>query len=524
MRIYPLDNSNKLSGIVLEHNGERIVSEGSIYDRTPFPSTGELFMDINAFWATLGPERQQGIWDTYKAIEDAFLNTYNDSRLHETVTGLVGRLYSHWTHDELCSWIRLYGRTVVPVEVQDSIGDYLSQARTYFRADYQGLICLVIALRPMIPIWNQYVRESKKTTGTHFKEFMAMGLLNQTPLLETPEFEQLRTYVRLNVDSNKITMSAIVAGVGSADLEDWVFGVVLIRKVCVGVVMHATPDGELLSNYSTSANIVSNVYRQVETAITSLDRKFDGQIRKKPDGMEFRDDDKESQAEKIIVKQKINDYKFILAHEYAKFIMRARDLIDPTIPKGLIDQCIRSLNANKSFQPTTAQTTLAQWVIHPALSARFVPALEQPERVNVMGFAQAAYWHWGYHDLALLMTADALELDQDQVFGNESRSRVTNEQFRHLKEQYPHYHRRAGNKGEDQQRNENLATNAIELMYGMLDGKPWQFNAPQDLVSLTTMRPYGSGGWIIPSDIKLQLADFIITLNNRKKGLQANAN
>lgn len=521
MELYPLDNSDKLTGIVIEHRGQRIVSEGSIFDRTPFPSTGELFMDINAFWSTLPDDKQDQIWRVYYDIEEAFLSTYNDVRLHERVVALVAELYSCWSFADLSRYVKLHCNTIVPSEIQTATTVY-GPERTYLREDYIGLICLVTALRPMIPIWNRYVRESKKTSGTHFKEFMAMGLMNHTELIQTPEFEKLHTYVRMNVDISKITMSAIVAGVGSAELEEWVFGVVLIRKVCVGVVMHVRPDGQLFSPYNTSANIVSNIFRQIESTLASLDRKFDGQVRKKPDGMEYRDDDKESQAEKIIVKQSINDYKFILAWKYAQGINNARLLIDPTLPMGLVNACIDSLRRNSSFLPTDGQIALTQWAVNDALAARFIPALEQPERVNMMGIAQALFWHWGFFDLALLLTATPTEMDDDMVFGTETRSRVTNEQFRILREQYPYHHQRSGGKKDtgEQQRSENVAMIAIDKLYSLFDGRPYILNGPQELVAQTSMRPYRSGGHLIPSDFKVQVANFIITLNNHKSGVQ----
>lgn len=519
MELYPLDNSDKLTGIVIEHKGQRIVSEGSIFDRTPFPSTGELFMDINSFWRTLPEERQDQIWRIYHDIETAFLSTYNDVRLHERVVALVAELYGCWSFADLSRYVKLHCSAIVPSEIQSST-EYRSD-RTYLREDYMGLICLVTALRPMIPIWNRYVRESKKTSGTHFKEFMALGLLNHTELIHTEEFDKLQTFVRMNVDTSKITMSAIVAGVGTAALEEWVFGVVVIRKVCVGVVMHVRPDGQLFSLYNSSTNIVSNIFRQIESTLTSLDRKFDGQIRKKPDGMEYRDDDKESQAEKIIVKQQINDYKFILAWKYAKGVHNARKLIDPTIPPALVNLCIDTLRRDNSFVPTDGQIALTQWAVNSALAARFIPALEQPERVNMMGIAQALFWHWGFHDLALLLTATPSVLDDDMTFGSETRSRVTNEQFRILKEQYPYHHQRSGGKKDtgEQQRSENVAMIAIDTLYSLFDGRPYLLNGPQELLAQTTMRPYSSGGHLIPSDFKVQVANFIIKLNNHKAGV-----
>lgn len=522
MEIYPLDNSDKLTGIVIEHKGKRIVSEGSIFDRTPFPSTGELFMDINAFWGTLPDDVQDRIMRIYSDIEEAFLTTFNDVRLHERVVALVAELYSCWSYADLARFVRLHCNIIVPNEIQTAMGEYSSSDRTYLRDDYMGLICLVTALRPMIPIWNLFVRESKKTSGTHFKEFMAMGLMNHTELIHTADYDKLQRYVRMNVDTAKITMSAIVAGIGSAELEDWVFGVVLIRKVCVGVVMHRRPDGQLFSQYNSSTNIVSNIFRQIETTLTSLDRKFDGQVRKKPDGMEYRDDDKESQAEKIIVKQQINDYKFLLAWKYAKGVANARRLIDPSLPMDMVDACVGHLRRNNGYLPTDGQIALTQWAVDAALKARFIPALEQPERVNMIGLAQALYWHWGFYDLASLLTAEPSIMDDDMVFGTDTRSRVTNEQFRILKEQYPFYHRRSSGKKDtgEQQRSENAAMIAIEKLFSLFDGRPYLLNAPQELLAQVTMRPYRSGGHLIPSDFKVQVAAFIIKLNNHKAGVQ----
>lgn len=523
MEIYPLDNSDKLTGIVLEHNGKRIVSEGSIFDRTPFPSTGELFMDINAFWQTLPDATQDKIMRIYTDIEETFLTTFNDFRLHERIVALVAELYSCWSYADLSRFVRLHCNVVIPNEIQTGMGDYSSSDRTYLRDDYVGLICLVTALRPMIPVWNLFVRESKKTSGTHFKEFMAMGLINHTELIQTPDYDKLQRYVRMNVDTTKITMSAIVAGIGSAELEDWVFGVVLIRKVCVGVVMHKRPDGQLFSVYNSSTNIVSNIFRQIETTLASLDRKFDGQVRKKPDGMEYRDDDKESQAEKIIVKQQINDYKFLLAGKYAKAVTSARQNIDPTLPADLVDMCVNHLRRNNNYLPTDGQIALTQWAVDAALKARFIPALEQPERVNMIGLAQALYWHWGFYDLALLLTATPSVMDDDMVFGTESRSRVTVEQFRILKEQYPYFHKRGGGKKDltgEQQRNENAAMIAIEKLFTLFDGLPYHLEAPKELLAQTTMRPYRNGGHLIPSDIRMQIAAFIIKLNYHKAGVQ----
>lgn len=520
MKILPLDNSNQLKGIIVEHNGDRIISDGCTFDRPVYPSTGELFMDINNFWSTLPEEQQAKIFRIYSDVQDCFISMFNDLRLHERMVALTTELYSCWNYADLARYVRLQCNVVIPDDISDDMGDYSSTDRTYLRDDYMGLLCLVTALRPMIPIWNLYMRETRKTAGTHFKEFAAIGLLNHTGLIDTAEFNKLRTYVSMSVDTSRITMSAIVGGVGSAELEEWVFGVVLTRKVALGIVMH-TYNGRLLSHYDKSVNLIKNIFQTIQSTLTTMDRRFDGQVRKKPDGMDFRDDDKESLAEKIIVKQKINDYKFLLAWKYAQSVPNVRVKVDPSLPMELVTACIETLRRNNTFQPIPGQIALTQWAVNTALAARFIPALEQPERVNMMGLAQALYWHWGFYDLALLLTATPSVMDDGLVFGTETRTRPTTEQFRILREQYPYYHQRSGGKkgtGE-QQRSENAAMIAIEKICSLFDGKPYLLNAPQELINLTTMRPYGSGGYLIPPDLKIQTAAFIIKLNNFKSGV-----
>lgn len=521
MRIEPIVLDDRLKGFRMIHGRNECVIDGCIFDRSPFTDPVELFVDINRYWATLPEADQADIWTVYSKIVATFREVKNEVRLHAQITNLVGELYRFINLDYLRTWMNLHSRAVVHPEIVIGDNYRLSTAipdeavnyapeRTYDAKTYMGLLFLIVAVRPMMPIWSQYIRETKAINGTAFKEHVALGIISETALLRLPEFMKLQDYVHHNVDSTKITMSAIVGGVGSAEMSEWIFAICLIRKVCIGVVLHSdSPRG--VEAYGNSANVVANVYKHIETTITALDKSFKGRILDKNERLGAIRDEKASNAEKVIVKRELSDYLFILANAYASNPHDVVKEIDPTVPLDKIDLCIAKLASKQAFLASDVQFHFTQWVVHKALSARFIPALDDTPRIRMMGMAQAVLWHWGFPDLACLVTATAIELPEDGVFGGEALSRITQEQITQFRELYPHYIKRVANA--QQQRGENVAMEAIDAVYALLAGKSWQPDAPNELMAEMTMRPFTLGGFSLPPDIKIQIANLILRIN-----------
>ena len=69
----------------------------------------------------------------------------------------------------------------IPVRLEDTFVHSderpMTRDKTYTKPDYVKLIGLTLALRPMIPIWGEFIERTHKETGTSFKEYYAYLLM-----------------------------------------------------------------------------------------------------------------------------------------------------------------------------------------------------------------------------------------------------------------------------------------------------------------------------------------------------------
>lgn len=516
MYIEPLTNDNRLIGMNIKHQGQVIEIFGSIYDRSTFTDIEDFFGDLNGYWATLPAETQFRIWEVYVKIKIAFNEILNEEILRDKLTNLVAELYSYMDITAAKHYLFSSANVVVPREYNNDTTEYDDPDRTYLERDYRGLLALTVLFRAMVPIWSEYIKQIKSSVGTHFKEYDAMGLLRRSNIIETPEFIKLRKYVTLSVPIGKITLSAIIGGVSTEELPDWLFSFSLIRKVCVGTILHRRSDGSFPS-YDSGANIVSNVYKHTEQIINTLDRKFHSKILDKTDTNAVIDDDKASKAEEPTVKDEISSLPFIMAETFVIDIERFRNIIDPTVPFNKIERCLNMQRKNLRYDPNEGQTAFCQWVVHPALSGHFVASLENNngERDIVTAVTQAVLWHWGFPDLAALVTAVEQPVDENALIRSQgTRSRVTAAQLAELNIIYKHYIEQSTRaKPGERARNENMAVNAIEKVSSYLEERIWHPRGPADLLREAELQTCSLGGYLAPPDIRVRIADLILYFN-----------
>src|SRR5690606_22049939 len=91
------------------------------------------------------------------------------------------------------------------------------QARTYLRDDYRELVIFALALRPMVPIWGEYIRTSGDIAGNVYKEYAAMRLMiNSWPSKCKPR-ERLLEYLENLIPRDPKNNSAIWSGLGTTE-------------------------------------------------------------------------------------------------------------------------------------------------------------------------------------------------------------------------------------------------------------------------------------------------------------------
>lgn len=510
MQIDPVCLSNKLIGMVIRHGKETIDVSRTIYGRSTFSNADDMFFEINGYWATLPMATQDEIWSIFKKLDYLQATCLNERELRSLYTSLVADLYATMDLPSIRQWLFTATNVFILPEFKSHLGPDDQPERTYLINDYKGLLALTVALRPMIPIWNWYITRIKSSAGTNHKEYEALSLLKDTYLIHTPEFEKLRTYVYSNTDQGKLTLTAAFSGLGSEDLPDWLLSFGLIRKVCVGVILKYHPDGSV-PRYDSGANIVSNVYMDTDQTLNSIDRKFKNKVLDKGETNNVVDDDKASNAENIIVKQSLSDAQVILAEVYTEDFRLMLRKIDPTIPIGLVQSFIKANRRNVSYIPTEGQIGITQWVMYKALSCHFLTLVDSNARRNIISVCQAALWHWGFYDLAMLLTATEVKLDMSAPLPSVAgQQRITNAQVEILHDVYPYY--QAATNKDIRSRNENVAVTGCDLVAKTFEGMVWDIAIPDELESQIGLIPYESGGYLAPSNMRVQLADLVIKL------------
>lgn len=520
--------------VTLYHKEEQLTWDVGVYDRVTFVDVPTVFDTINAYWEQLPAERQNNIWRIYQQIHETFQRGRDFTQLNQLLRHLVVELYNQMPYQELDYWVKYKAGVHIPANIpaeynprttsrigaQVRVGDddpdrpivlppvemNYPKELTYLKADYLELAVLAVALRPMIPIWGEYIRQISNYVGSNFKEYEAMDLLHDTYFHEMPSWKRLEMYMQHVVQTQQNISHAMIAdGLGTAMQPYWLLAGCIVRRVLFGNI---TSDDE-------KASIIANVSRYVSSTTKSIDTYFGGKINKKNPPMEVNEEDNSSLADMIKIKTEISGADQETLNHYAISPTIRWDKIDPTLPVELINRCHEYLQ-NMAFEEIhDHQYYLISWVCSPILSPRAIPLLGKAELIRLMAIAQAVLWHWGFLDLAgtvsVIRRRDASS--SSMLWGNESRSRIPKDLVDELERILPHYRQQ---KGKDKTvRHLNVGYRAIDLWCGMLERYEWRVNALPDLAE--KIQTIGTSRvLVIPTDIRASVAKFFIRLHTPK--------
>lgn len=520
--------------VTLYHKDEQLTWDVGVYDRVTFADIPTVFDPINAYWEQLPMDRQNNIWRVYQQIHETFQRGRDFAHLNQLLRALVVELYNQMPYSEMDYWVKYKAGVHIPanipaeynprsttrigaqVRVESDYNDgpvmlppmemNYPKELTYLKADYLELAVLAVALRPMIPIWGEYIRQIGNIVGSNFKEYEAMDLLHDTYFHEMPAWQRLELYMQHVVKTQQNISHAMIAdGLGTAMQPYWLLAGCIVRRVLFGNI---TSDDE-------KASIIANISRYVSSTTKSIDTYFGGKINKKNPPMEVNEEDNSSLADMIKIKTEINGADQETLNFYALSDMVRLDKIDPTLPVELVNRCHEFLQ-NMAFEELHEhQSYLIAWTCSSIIAARGIPLLGKAEVIRLMAITQATLWHWGFLDLASLVSVvrrrDAT--NSSMLWGNESRSRIPKDLVDELERIFPFYRQQ---KGKDRTvRHLNVGYRAIDLWCAMVEKYEWRLNTLPDLAE--KIQTIGTSRiLVIPTDIRASLAKFFIRLHTPK--------
>jgi hypothetical protein len=495
-----------LSEIITSHGGEQLVWRGNTYNRLRI-DPDNFFNDINAYWEELPFGQQTEIWNVYKKMHFMITNTKNVQELHNGLRQLVTQMYELHPMERLNYWMRLKSRVKYPETLKDTYDPELPKEMTYLRTDYTGLLTIVLALRVVLPVFSTYISAAEQAAGNAFKEHVTMKLIDGSALDEYPPMQRLAEYVTYlsQNDQIKSSLSVLLGGLGTAQIPRYLLALAVIRRVAIAE----------LKTQGEPVNIVSNVWHYVSSTARDIDKRFGGTTKFKDGNDSGGEDDKQSVAETYKMKQEVAEATTIPDSLFLmEYIDPARQ-IDPTVSMDYIQAMWNHQRVMTTFSPSEFQMTMTGWVMAPVISARSVMYLEQDALMRAISISQALLWHWGYPDLAALMTASPAPRGIGESEGLMSRGYrpPTKDMLKELDEIYP-YWKRVSRKGERTPES-NFALQAIRKVFQDIDNTDWVLKAPKELLAKITMEEYETG-YASPRDLEFQLVDFVIKNYKRK--------
>lgn len=483
----------------ISHMGKTIEWDISNFGRTKMVKDEEDFREINAFYAMLELPRQQNIFDVYLKIKDHFNIVMNFNESQRELTALVSELYGHISLDELRHYIGFHAKVVYPDVLKEAydIND-TNQARTYLKHEYKGLVLLVLATRLMIPIWGEYLNLNLKRLSA-FKEYLAMKLLSSTEILQCDELQRLRRYVDTTGITKNDRDNAVIRGISSEELPDYIMSILVVRELSIGSI-DASKEG--------TRSIITNVFARVRNSVRDISRR-PTQIQEKFRVDDVEGEDKSSRLEqyKNVQSVSIGDIEI---HKF--FVNKTQDLalkVDPTLDLDKLKMCLTLTRKLGTFDIDNHNVLLVQWVLSRKVPARVIRELTASELLGAMAVTQALLWHWGYLDLALLVTSAVDNVRMPML--NSSRKQAKKQTTQILNELFPYQTNTASKSN-----SKNCAHRAADEIEKAVRNHYLLARVPAGLKSYHEEQTV-NGDWMCPNDLLTQLTDLFVHVHKTLK-------
>lgn len=498
------DSSTRhLSKITLYHDHHALHWNVDHYNRSNLKDIRQLFTNINNYIETLSLKDQSQLFSYYFSIKEALVEVRNHDELDYIIKENIQGVYKILKFDQLKAWSYTHAKIHIPFELKDSCDDVdneLTRKLTYLKKEYYDLVILSLLLRPLIPIFGEYIFTTRNEISPKFKEHYTLPLIDDE-LYDLPAFERLKEYVYASTEKEQVRSpstfvrdSAIFGGLGTSELPDWLLSKVIIRKLVVQEEM-------------SGDSMIANIFHYISQQISSLDKTFNGRVGKKKSFTINNEEDKVSVAENYKVKQTISDGDLTVISVYMEEPHKVAFTIDPTYNPELLDQCLTLIYQYPDLPIGILQITLSQWVLSKAIPARSVSSLNKKSLMNGVAITQALLWHWGSRELALLLVSEPSQYASMAAGKSSTRlnTKYTNYFFNH----YPYYQQH--NNTNNKKRNLNVACKAIDILEKELIKYDWYPKGPQKL--LEEHQVLADISYIIPAEIKFHIADVLIKLH-----------
>lgn len=469
--------------------------------------TDDIFKEINEYFKTLSKDVQLKIYGLFEEILDMAID---HSEMQDAFDAKIHELYSYIDYDEIHKQLLENGSIEHPDTKLEYGIEEPDNGITYITRDYLELCAFAIYLRPMSIIWSTLMdclpgnirNNDKKRELYLFKMSVRYEMLNR------PVMQRLDRYVTTLASDNKVSLGAIMDGLGSEDLKPWLMGFTLLRRVSL---FQFSRKGQMKSN-SIAANIVSSIYNflmsKIATAVSSFGSSYRHKRMKRAHG---GDGDKVAAfGDNYKITDEVSEGTLAF---YDRAIMDTQQYLNIEPDLNLNHLMKRYKENRKSFDAEDIDFEnylLPQYVLDDIVPLRLLPSLglDGSGKEMLMAFTatQVILEKWGLYDLASLVLAKSSKIPYNKTYDN-IKSRLTFELSQVLEELYPAIVVR--DKDKDKVNEGAKAIDAIAVSWGNKLWYPHVSDVSKDKITLKKI----SNGYLIHKEVRNDLAVLFIKLN-----------
>lgn len=549
---------NKKS-VRVRHNGETI---DFVTVNLTIPDPKEDFSAvvgaINAFWKSLPQDALSKLFELYKEAHEIMEFVSEHLILHEQLAKVSCEIVDFYNF-ETFHYFMLKNRPVhIPDDLKMQYDEFSpDNSRTYLLNDYLQLVTFSVILKTMIPIWGEYIQIISTSVGSEFKESRAAALIKSSALMRSPPALRLERYVEAYADTDTLNLPAILGNMSSVDFPDFLRTLTIVRRLatCRLPGNAACPD-------EPPTHLIRDIYGFLKSKVNNADTLFTkNTVRdKSPESGDRNsgDEDNTSKIELIKLREEVDKGA---VERYRLDALNAEWLyhrIDHTAPLDLLQLCYTEIGSKLHLASDAFRIWLVRRVIcgyrvmnpHPDIrldllehglaqpfgddrikskifGAVVTDYLELPERISLMAVTQALLFHWGYPDLAALISSTRT-LPPPGSFMSVQLAPTDSKLVELCFDTYPYLALSPAAKAEyvklqiEAQRNQKSQSQFYRLKvannplltnvntYVMdLNKYTWVLHVPQQLRARINFRKQ-ENKWVLPEDIKNQLVSLVL--------------
>lgn len=489
--------------IIVKHGEEEVSFSASVFQRKPFNEL-DVFDPLNRYWARMTPGEQQAVWEVYKEIYRGFDQILSAPELFDHLSHCITQLVQLQPLDRIETWIAMDPSFVVPEDVpQYFVADEDQKNtpdKTYVVKDYVQLVALSVFTRSLMPIFGQYIADTRSDVGIDHKEFQALKLAIDSGLLEMPAMEKLRKYINQITKEKQKNAERILAGTSSLDTDFLLLALVLIRKLCVSDVRGTEPKSNLVSR------VYNFLYQKVHGA-----SKTDVPVRDK----NFNDSSSDSDQNKRSILESYRKRTEISLGEKAGFEYGYEDVygtaerLVPGITKEEVDRCLETASFLKHERMGDPQLLMMTWVFRAVHSPRTVYYIPKELAWKNLAVLEAVLWRWGFHYLSILVTSHlVLAQETMHISPIDNRGQIPHDLQEKIAEHYPYLWTTLRKNAQLGAAEPHPVLHSIDLVVDDLINNAWRSTASEDKI----VQVFGEmrRKMIIFPSIKTELAKLVV--------------